>query len=143
MASEQAMWSSISAVDDLLDNIDDEDVKMHFLREQHEALYGPHYDETFSDYDVSRPQWRDANGVAHSGAHWTRDQVKTALSNKQMPQGTTACDMWVAANVMYSDLLRDFDESQILKATYSFFFADDDAPEGKIWHYVEAMQQKE
>ena len=54
----------------------------------------------------------------------------------QFPSGTTDDDKWVAFNVWYADLNRDLSEDLIIKTAHRFFFADEDAPEGKIWHYV-------
>ena len=139
LATENAMWNAIEAVDDMLDELEDESVKDKFMRRQYESLFGPHYNETFAEADISRLSWNDANGMPHHGAHWTRDEVESAMADKVIPQGTTPCDMWVAANVMYSDLCNDFDDKQILTAAYDFFIDDKDAPEGKIWQYMKAM----
>ena len=56
------------------------------------------------------------------------------------PQGTTDCDKYVAFNATFSDLCKVVDDERtILKIAHQFWFADEDAPDGKIWIYMCAM----
>jgi len=59
------------------------------------------------------------------------------------PQGTTPWDKYVAFNSFYSDMCTVYDEPSILKAAYRFYFADEDAPAGKIWEYMTAMNYED
>jgi hypothetical protein len=57
-----------------------------------------------------------------------------------MPSSVNEWDMYVAANILHSDLCKELDDEAILKSTYAFFFKDEDwSSEGsstKIWDYM-------
>ena len=141
--SEADMWQSVARVDALLGRLENENPTefWKFMRDAHEDMYGPHYNREYAEYDLSQLRYTDASGNKRSGAHWTEEQVVSATANRQFPEGTTNCDKWVAYNVMYSDLCRKVSESEILEIAYLFFFADEDAPEGKVWRYMNAMRE--
>lgn len=141
VANESKMWESVAAMDDVLEIMEREYPEEYWkmMRKQHEILWGPHYDEEFSEYDVEQMSWTGKDGQKHHGEHWSRQQVKDATSGMTFPQGTTECDKYVAMNAFYSDMCQDMDEAAILKAAHRFFFADEDAPVGKIWRYMNAM----
>lgn len=142
--SEKDMWQSVARVDALLDKMEKENPSevWQFMRNAHEDMYGPHYNREYAEYDLSQLRYTDESGNKRSGAHWTtEEQVVSATANRKYPEGTTACDKWVAYNVMYSDLCRKISESDILDIAYLFFFADEDAPTGKIWRYMNAMRE--
>ena len=110
------------------------------MRKQHGRLYKNHYTEDFAEHDVSKLAWTDKEGKRHEGGHWTREQVKEATKTMVFPQGTTDCDKYVAFNATFSDLCKVVDDERtILKIAHQFWFADEDAPEGKIWIYMCAM----
>lgn len=140
--SEEDMWQSVARVDGLLDKMERENPSefWKFMRESHEDMYGPHYNREYAEYDLSKLRYTDASGNQRIGAHWTEEQVVSATANKQFPERTTTCDRWVAYNVMYSDLCKKFSDGEILDIAYVFFFSDEDAPEGKIWRYMNAMR---
>ena len=53
------------------------------------------------------------------------------------PSGTNKWDKYVAFNAAYSDLMKEFDDAQILKAGYLLYFADEDwGSTTKIWEYM-------
>jgi hypothetical protein len=138
-ASEDSMWKEIEHVDGLLEELKAEhpDLYWKYLRKAHMHLYGPHYAPEFAEYDISQMHSTDKNGVKHIGAHWTRQQVVTEWQGKVFPPGTTDCDKWVAANAFWHDLHREFEDGDILKAAYLFFFADEDSKsKGKVWDYI-------
>ena len=67
-------------------------------------------------------------------------EVREATKTMVFPQGTTDCDKYVAFNSTFSDLCKVVDDERIiLKIAHQFWFADEDAPEGKIWIYMCAM----
>lgn len=142
VANESKMWESVAALDPAMEILEREhpDEYWRMMRRQHEILWGPHYDEEFAEYDVDRIQWTDKEGQKHIGAHWSRQQVVDATAGLTFPSGTTDCDKYVAFNSFYADMCMDFDESTILKAAHRFYFADEDAPTGKIWRYMNAMR---
>lgn len=145
LASEKTMWQSVESVDALLIKIKEESPTLYwdFIRREHAILYNNHYSEEFAEYDVTRLYYKDKEGKEHTGAHWTREQVKSATASLSFPAGTTECDKYVAFNVMYSDICKYFDDAEVLKAGFAFFFDDADfdyATGAKIWHYMEAIK---
>lgn len=47
----------------------------------------------------------------------------------------------MAFNSYYADMNKEHDDETILKDAFRFYFADEDAPEGKIWKYMRAMMK--
>lgn len=137
-ASEEAMWRSVENVEELLEEIKEHhpDMYHHFIRKEHEALYGPHFDCQFAKYTVEGLEYTDAEGVRQTGAHWTPEQVEAAWARKAFKPGTTPWDKYVGANAMYADLCKEFSDEEVLKAAYLFYFADEDwKGDGKVWQY--------
>jgi len=131
VASEKAMWQSVDNLNDVLCVIKEEHPEMYmaFMRKQHESLYGPHYDRHFADADVEKIRYTNASGEKKSGAHWNMDQILDATKSMPFPQGTTPWDKYVAFNSFY--------------AAFRFYFADEDAPVGKVWEYMTAMNYED
>ena len=139
VTNEKTMWQSIESLSELLDELKEShpDLYMKFMREQIGIMYHNHYDEEFALWDVAGLSWTGKDGMKHSGAHWTADQVEQATAGMHFPQSTTKWDKFVAFNVTYSDLSKDFDEAQILKAGFLLYFADEDwGSSTKIWEYM-------
>lgn len=109
-----------------------------FMREQHELFYGPHYNEEFGKYDLSKVGYMGKSRDIHSGEFWSMAQVLEATAGMKFPTGTTDWDKYVAFNVAYSMLAPDFEQADILKAGYKFFFTNDGV-EGRIWKYMRPM----
>ena len=145
VATEKAMWKGVDSVDELLCMVAEEHPELYeqFMRKQHQAMYGCHYDKHFAEMDVEGLKFTAPSGEKRSGAHWSADQVQDATKGMSFPSGTTAWDKYVAFNSFYADLCTVLDEALILKAAHKFYFADEDAPAGKIWHYMTAMHYKE
>lgn len=101
-----------------------------------------HFNEEAAKKAVSGIRYTDKSGVEHGGAHWTPEQIEIATASMKFPEGTTKWDKYVAFNSFYADLNKVFDEAAILKAAYSFYFGDEDAPAGKIKKYIDAMKDK-
>ena len=143
VASEQAMWASIERIDDALQILKEEhpDKYWKLLRKTHQELYGPHYDEEFAEYDVSQMSYTDKDGRSHHGEYWTVDEAEAAVRNRNLPSGTNRWDVYVALNAMHADLCKSFEDDDIVEAAYLFWFADEDAPDGKIWLYCSKMQK--
>ena len=143
VASEQVMWTGIKRVDEILDIIKDDyvDVYWDFMRDTHTDLYGCHYNEVFATYDVDSLCYTDKDGKKHEGAHWSHQEIEDATRSTAFPDSATEWDKYVAYNVMYADLCKGFSDQEIMKSVYLFFFADEDAPSGKIWRYVNAMRK--
>lgn len=72
---------------------------------------------------------------------WTATQLEDATLALSFPEGTTVWDKFVAYNSFYDDMRTVYTEEEILKGAYIYFFADKDAPDCKIWHYMKAMKK--
>lgn len=143
--TDEKMWASISVLGEGLKSIEESDPDLYWkiIRDQHKIMNDGHYSQEFAELDVKELQYTDKNGMKHTGAHWTKEEVVSATQNKTFPTGVNEWDRYVAYNAMYSDLCKKFDDSQILEAAYLFYFADEDWKDGsgtKIWDYIsEAM----
>ena len=145
LTSEKTMWESIESFSELLDELKESHPEMYweFMREQHGIMHHNHYDEAFAFYDVAQLSWTDKTGMKHTGAHWTPDQVEAATATMHFPQGVNKWDKYVAFNAAYSDLAKEFDETQILKAGFLLYFADEDwGSSAKIWEYMSERPNK-
>ena len=140
VATEKAMYESIDSLNEMLCMMKEEHPQMYwdFMRKQHENLYGCHYDKHFAEMDVEKIRYT-VGGEKKTGAHWSVDQIEEATRNTSFPSGTTKWDKYVAFNSFYADLCTVLDEAQVLKCAHRFYFADEDAPNGKIWVYMGAM----
>lgn len=100
-----------------------------------------HFGEGTARAAVASMFYTDKAGKEHKGeAHWTPAQVEEATGGLMFPPGTTHWDKWVAFNVFFADTCKVLDEAAIIKAAHAFFFADEDAPAGKVARYVRAME---
>lgn len=142
LTSEKIMWESIDEVQDMLCALKMEhpDKYWKFIRKTHGTLFKGHYTEEFARHDVKQIQYTNKKGEKKEGEYWSVEQVKDAMKQFPMPSGVNEWDMYVAANVLRADLCKDMDDEMILKATYSFFFKDEDwSSEGsstKVWSYM-------
>lgn len=137
-ANEETMWKSVDHIEKLLEHMQHHHPEMYktFMREEFELLNGPHFDCTFAMETVKNLHYTDAEGVKQSGPHWTPEQVEAAWARKVFKPSVTKWDKYVAANAIYADLCKEFDDEAVLKAAYLFFFADEDyGGDGKIWNY--------
>lgn len=139
VTTEKTMWESIDSFSELLDELKEShpDLYWEFMRKQMGIMYHDHYDEAFALYDVAQLSWTDKSGMKHTGAHWTADQVEQATAGMHFPANTNKWDKYVAFNAAYSDLAKEFDDAQILKAGFLLYFADEDwGSPTKIWEYM-------
>lgn len=111
-----------------------------FMRRVHTILCGPHYNQEFAMWDISMLSWTNRKGEKKTGAYWTLDQIEEAAKPLSFPSGTTKWDKYVAFNVFYSDMSSVMSDDQILSSAYKFFFADEDAPSGKVWLYMQSLR---
>lgn len=141
IASEKAMWESVDSINEMMCVIKDEhpDLYWKFMREQHEILYGPHYNKHFAEMDVEEIKYTNAAGEKKKGAYWSCEQIEEATKGLAFPSGTTKWDKYVAFNSFYADMCTVLEADMLIKASYKFYFADEDAPAGKIWEYMFAM----
>lgn len=138
LASERILQVTSEVMEGVLVRLADLDQEGYWdcMREVHEVMCGPHYNEMWAERDVRGLEYTDRSGKRMRGAHWTKEEVRAVMSGKVFGQGVTECDKWVAANVMYADLGRVMDEGDVIEAAFAFFFADEDSEDGKIWRYM-------
>lgn len=140
--SDKMMWESVENLDEMLCILKVEHPKEYwrFIREQHGILYNNHYNKEFAEHDVNSLKYKNRDGKEVSGPYWTSEQIEVTTKNMTFPPGTTIWDKYVAFNAWYSDLCTEMEDTELFKSCYKYFFADEDAPKGKIWVYMEAMK---
>lgn len=139
VTSEKSMWASIEAVDDLLDVVEEEHPELYkkFIRRQHCALYGPHFNETLAEDVVEGLRYTDKDGKTHTGEYWSVEAVEAAVRPMSFPSTVTKWDKYVAFNAFRAAVGPKIDDSTVLQMGYAFFFADDNFQgENKVWCYV-------
>lgn len=143
ISTEKAMWQSVDGLNEMLCKMKEEHPEMFwkFMREQHGIMYGNHYDEAFALYDVSMIRYSDRTGKKCEGGYWTLEQIENATKGLSFPSGTTKWDKYVAFNSFYSDTCTVYNDEEIIKGAHKFYFADEDAPPGKIWLYIKDMYE--
>ena len=145
VTNEKTMWESIDSFSELLEELKESHPQLYwdFMRKQHGIMYHGHYDETFAMWDVSRMHSTDKTGEKKEGAHWTSEQIESAVVGLKFPQGTTKWDRFVAMNAAYHDWRKDYADADILKIGYLFYFADEDwGDESKVWEYMSHKPHK-
>lgn len=100
-----------------------------------------HFDERTAEEAVKRIMYIGKDGVEHHGEHWSVGEVREASKSMSFKECVTDWDKYVAFNSMYADLCRVLSDEQIVKAAHAFYFADEDAPCGKVWRYIQAMRE--
>lgn len=145
VTTEKTMWDSIDSFSELLEELKESHPQMYwdFMRKQHGIMFHNHYDESFAMWDVSRMHHTNKNGEKKYGPYWTAEQIESATAGFKFPAGTTKFDKYVAFNAMHSDMCKDFDDDDILRIGYLFYFADEDwGSDTKIWEYMEHKPHK-
>ena len=145
VTNEKTMWESIDSFSELLDELKESHPQMYwdFMRKQHGIMFHNHYDEAFAIYDVSQVHYTDKSGMRHHGAYWTAEQIEAATQGMKFPMGTTKWDKFVAFNAAKSDFAKDFEDADILKIGYAFYFADEDwGDDTKVWEYMDDKPRK-
>ena len=135
--SENTMWMSVR----YLEKIKEENKELYWemARQIHNMIYNGHYSEEFAEYDVSKIYYLDKHDQKVYGPHWTASQIDDATKALSFPAGTTKWDKYVAYNVMWTDLTGDFNDEEILRAAYKFFFKDPDFKSDtttNLWQYM-------
>lgn len=119
------------------------------MREMHELYEGCHYDEAFAMWEVSQMHHTDKSGILHRGQHWTIEQIDAVCkANRSMfKPKDNVYDVYVALHSWWHDNIcqdkidfGDNAESKNIERGLAYFFADEDAPDGKIWRYYKGMR---
>lgn len=146
--SEKKMWDSIYALEDAMECLKEKDPEKYdeAMRDLHEVFCGPHYNEPFARKDVASMHHKNAKGEIIKGEHWNIEQVTTAAKGLSVPSTASLWDVYVALNANWHDKEVKFAEwfgqdveKRIVEDAISFYFNDADAPDGKIWLYMDAM----
>ena len=146
--TEAKMWASIDVLDEAMMFLKEKnpDIYEETMRTIHEVFCGPHYNETFARMDVAAMHHKNKAGQTEKGEHWNINQVTAALKGFSLPPNATQWDAYVALNanwhdkeVEYTGWFEDNAEKHIIEDAVNFYFRDDDAPEGKVWKYMCAM----
>lgn len=138
---EKKMWASVAVTSDAMEYLKEVAPEKHecLMRKLSEALYGKHYSEEMAMADVDAMHSVDKSGTEHHGAHWTVEQVETAMTGKTFAKAVTKFDRFVALNAFWHDLHNVLTDEQIVEAAYAFWFDDKDwKSTGKIWDYMSA-----
>lgn len=148
--SEETMWASIALVSELLDEMvekhpDLKDRYWAFMRDQHEAMAGRHFNEAYAKWQVSQMHHKGSDGMEYRGEHWpieATNSVRAKYPNK-IPSEYNEWDVYVALNASYHDFcawakkkFSDQAEAEIIELALAFWFLDEDW-EGntKVWDY--------
>lgn len=148
-ASEKRMWEAVQAIDGAMACLKEKSPEVYdrSMRALHVSFCGPHYNEAFACEDVSCLFHKNRKGETVKGEHWNMEQVSNAVKGYPIPGNATPYDIYVALNahwhdkeVKFSEWFPEDHEKRIIEDAISFYFNDPDAPEGKIWIYMEAMK---
>ncbi|WP_293738943.1 hypothetical protein [uncultured Parabacteroides sp.] len=148
MVSEKKMWGAIGELDEAMECLKEKDPEKYdeAIRDLHEVFCGPHYNECFAREDVAGMHHKNAKGEVIKGEHWNIEQVTSAIKGMSIPGNTNIWDVYVALNANWHDKNVKFLEwfnadadKKIIEDAIIFYFMDADAPDGKVWLYMDAM----
>lgn len=144
---EKVMWASIESVSDLLEKIKGQhpDLYWSFLRDQHEAMAGHHFNEPYAMWEVEKMHHKGDDGMIYKGEHWPIEATNSVRSKYQtkIPSEYNEWDFYVALNASYHDLcswakkkFADRAEEEIIELAIVFWFLDEDwEGKTKVWDY--------
>jgi hypothetical protein len=107
------------------------------IRELHEAINGPHFDETMANWAVSKMKNEDGT----LGGHWTIDDT-TSIANSQavLFDKFNKWDWYYVLNMVYSDYFNVIGTDTNMYVQFAkAWIMDKDAPDGKAFKYFLAM----
>lgn len=144
---EKTMWASVESVSALLERVKEEhpDLYWAFLREQHEAMVGHHFNKAYAEWQVEHMHHKSIDGTEYKGAHWTIEQTNDVLSGirSKIPAAYNEWDFYVALNAGYHDFcktakkhLPEKADDLIIDLAVAFWFDDEDwSGATKVWDY--------
>ena len=151
MVSEKKMWEAVSVLENPMACLKEKDPRVYdeAMRNLHEVFCGPHYNECFAREDVAEMHHKNAKGETIKGEHWNMEQVNAAIKGMNIPGNANAWDVYVALNANWHDKESKFSEwfgdkleQRIIEDAINYYFLDADAPEGKMWLYINDMDKK-
>ena len=147
--TEKRMWDSIYALGEAMECLKEKYPKEYdeAMRDLHEIFCGAHYNECFAREDVSKMYHKNPKGETIKGEHWNIDQVAAVIKGMSIPSSTNIWDVYVALNANWHDKEVKFaqwfgseSDQRIIEDAINFYFMDADAPDGKVWLYIDAME---
>lgn len=146
--TEKKMWDSIYVLEEAMMCLKEKEPEVYdeAMRDLHEIFCGAHYNECFAIEAVECMHHKDKKGEEIKGEHWSVNQVSGVIKGFNLPSTTTIWDVYVALNANWHDKEIKFNEwfgdnadRRIIEDAINFYFHDEDAEDGKIWHYMEAV----
>lgn len=119
-----------------------------YLVDAYEEQFGPHFDEKRAKEAVAKMRSTNERGEQETGEHWSVDEVQAAIgpTEHMMKEKDTIWDAYVAINMWYHDLGKNYRSHTdayanlwIITDAMTWAFADEDAPDGKIYRYIKAI----
>lgn len=144
---ERTMLASVESVSVLLEKIKGEhpDLYWGFLREQHEAMFGHHFNESYAKWEVEKMHHKGEDGTEYKGAHWSEEETNSVLSKyrSKIPSAYNEWDFFVALNASFHDFCRvakkhapEGRDELIIELAVAFWFLDEDWDDtSKVWDY--------
>lgn len=143
------MWETTRLVSDFIKPMKEANKKEYWnlMREIYCLMSGAHYNECFAREDVSKMYHKNPKGETIKGEHWNIDQITAAIKGMSIPSSTNIWDVYVALNANWHDKEVKFaqwfgseSDQRIIEDAINFYFMDIDAPDGKVWLYIDAME---
>ena len=146
---ESAMWATVSAVSEAVEESMEPEAKHKLMREIYAAMSGHHYNEEFAQEDVAKMFYKGPDGKDHRAPYWTVEQVRDVYASvsRQIPD-YNFWDFYVTLQMTKADncplLTRWFpnattDEKDKMLVEMAVNWLDDpDSPSAghKIWSYL-------
>ncbi len=127
------------------------DLYDRYCTAKHEEEHGAHFDKEFATKAVAEMYHTAPDGSKRYGERWTVDEVKSATEQyrSRMHDKDNYWDAYVAVHMWWHDLGRNYKqrdpnnyEAALIEDAVTWAFCDEDAPDGKIWHYIQSMSRK-
>ena len=145
--NDKVMWESVESVSMLLDSMKEAhpDIYWKFMREQHELMFGKHFDHDYAKWQVEQMYHTGDDGKQYKGEHWTMEDTNGVLAKyrSKINSNYNEYDFYVALNAHYHDYcgwakkqFPDAYEQAIIDMAVQFWFMDQDWPDtSKVWEY--------
>ena len=147
---DKKMWDQVALIDGVMSEMEEAHPEKFWciMRKMHCIQYGPHYNESFARYDVSQMWHKNERGERVEGEYWSIAQVTNAIQPYMSRiKNYNVWDAYVALHIFYHDLYEakktkrpDTAEAETVEEAVKFFMFDDDAPDGKVWNYVQSIK---
>lgn len=121
------------------------------MKQFHEHIKGKHFDKMYATYQVDNMFHKRKDGTICKGEVFTMDKARQVYEQhvRHINSSNTICDVYVAINAQYHDYVCVYKElfpnineddlnHKIILTAVTFWFKDDDAPEGKVWNYFKS-----